>query len=429
MKIGLLGGGITSLAIGYFLKQPYEILEKEDRVGGLCRSLVDKGYTFDIHGAHIFFSKNKEVLELEKKLVGSNLKKKRRRNKVYFHGKLIKYPFENDLGSLDKKDTYECLYSYLFNDFKKPTNLEEWFYYTFGKGISEKYLIPYNFKIWKKDPKEMGMEWVARIPKPPKEDIIKSSLKISTEGYTHQLYFLYPQIGGAESLITAFEKHNKGALTTNFAIDSIYLKSGKWIISSKKQTREYDYIVSTIPIFDFIASLKNIRVPKKVKETVKNLEYRSLITVLLGLNAPNLNNFTAIYFPDLDFYPHRVSFPPNFSSKASPSGYFSAMAEITVPKDKSYLKFSKSKIYDNVIGGLVERNIIKPKSVVYKNMFMTEYAYPVYDKNYMKNMAVIKNFLYSINVYPCGRFGGFEYINTDVCIEKGKKLAEDLNNL
>ena len=74
MKIGLLGGGITSLAIGYFLKKPYEILEKEDRCGGLCRTLIDKGYTFDIHGAHILFSKNKHILDLEKKLVGSNLK-------------------------------------------------------------------------------------------------------------------------------------------------------------------------------------------------------------------------------------------------------------------------------------------------------------------------------------------------------------------
>src|SRR5437868_6985240 len=108
MTIGLLGGGITSLAIGYFLKRPYEILEKEDRCGGLCRSLVDKGYTFDPYGAHILFSKNKDILELEKKLIGSNLKTRYRINKVYLHGKIVKYPFENDLGSLEKQDTYEC---------------------------------------------------------------------------------------------------------------------------------------------------------------------------------------------------------------------------------------------------------------------------------------------------------------------------------
>lgn len=429
MKIGLLGGGITSLAIGYFLKKPYEILEKENRLGGLCRSLIDKGYTFDVHGAHILFSKNKDILELEKKLIGSNLKQRRRENRVYFNGRLAKYPFENDLGSLTKEDNYECLYSYLFNDYKKPTNLQEWCYYTFGKGIAEKYLVPYNRKIWKTDPKKMGMEWVERIPKPPRKDIIKSSLGIPTEGYKHQLYYLYPEKGGVESLITAFEKHSKGKITKNFGIDGIYRKNGKWIITSKKQKKEYDQIVSTIPIFDLVKTLKNIVIPQKVRVAIKGLEYRSLITVLLGLNTPKLNDLTAIYFPEPDFYPHRVSFPSNFSSLTVPKGHFSVMAEITVPKNKSYLKTSKSKIYSNVIKGLIKRNIIKPNSVVYKNMFITEYAYPVYKKNYVKHMAIIKNYLESVNIYACGRFGGFEYINTDVCIEKGKKLAEELNTL
>jgi len=429
MKIGLLGGGITSLAIGHFLKKPYEILEKEDRLGGLCCSIVDKGYTFDIHGAHILFSKNKDILKLEKKLVGKNLKQRRRENRIYFKGKLVKYPFENDLGSLDKEDTYECLYNYLFNDCRKPSNLEEWCYYTFGKGIAEKYLVPYNRKIWKTDPKKMSMEWIERIPKPPKEDILKSSLGIPTEGHTHQLYYLYPEVGGIEALITAFGKNSKREITKGFDIDGIYQENNKWIVTSGKQRKEYDRIVSTIPIFELVRVLKNITIPYKVRNAIEGLEYRSLITVMLGLDAPSLTNITAIYFPELDFYPHRVCFPPSFSPLNVPKRHFSVMAEITVSKSKSYLKMPKSKIYNNVINGLIKRKIIQNNSVVYKNMFVTEYAYPVYDKNYVRSMSVIKNYLKSVNIYSCGRFGGFEYINTDTCIEKGKKLAEELNLL
>src|SRR5947207_13185417 len=100
--------------------------------------------------------------------------------------------------------------------------------------MAEKYLIPYNKKIWKTDPQQMGMEWVERIPKPPKEDIIKSALGISTEGYKHQLNFLYPEKGGFEALITAFAKHNKGIITNNFAVESIYFEKTKWIIMSKE---------------------------------------------------------------------------------------------------------------------------------------------------------------------------------------------------
>lgn len=429
MKIGLLGGGITSLAIGYYLKHPYEILEKEERCGGLCRSLIEKGYTFDPYGAHILFSKNHKVLELEKKLLGSNLKYRYRINKVSFKDRLVKYPFENDLGSLNAEDKYDCLYYYLFNDYPKPHNLKEWFYFTFGRGIAEKYLIPYNYKIWKTDPAEMGMEWVERIPKPPKDDILKSALGISTEGYKHQLNFLYPQKGGVEALISSFVKKQTGKVTTNFKVETITKKQDKWLIQSKKEVKEYDQIVSTIPIFEIVKILKGISLPKEVVRAAESLAYRSLITVMLGLNTPNLNDFTAIYFPDADFMPHRVSFPPNFSPLSAPKGHFSLMAEITVPKDGSYLKMAPSKIYENVINGLVKRKIIKAKSVVYKNMQITKYAYPVYDLNYQKNMKTLKDFLKSINVHVCGRFGVFEYINTDVCIENAQKLAKELNQL
>ena len=82
---------------------------------------------------------------------------------------------------------------------EKPKNLEEWCHKNFGRSISEKYLIPYNKKIWKFQLDKIGTEWVERIPKPPTKDVIKSSLGISTEGYKHQLYFYYPKKGGIES--------------------------------------------------------------------------------------------------------------------------------------------------------------------------------------------------------------------------------------
>ena len=273
----------------------------------------------------------------------------------------------------------------------------------------------------------MGMEWVERIPKPPKEDVLKSALGISTEGYKHQLNFLYPEFGGVEDLISGFAKKGKVKITTNFDIRSITRKHNKWLVRSDNDVKEYDQIVSTIPIFEMVKMLKGVSVPREVLNAAGSLVYRSLITVMLGLNTPNLNNFTAVYFPETDFMPHRISFPPNFSPKTVPPKHFSLMAEITVPKDGSYLKMPPSKIYENVINGLVKRKMIKANSVVYKNLMVTKYAYPVYDRNYIKNMKTIKNYLASINLPVCGRFGGFEYINTDVCIEGAQKVAESLN--
>ena len=63
---------------------------------------------------------------------------------------MVNFPFENDLSSLDPNDNFECIRDFIFNKkkFKKPKNLEEWLLNLFGKSICEKYLFPYNEKIW-----------------------------------------------------------------------------------------------------------------------------------------------------------------------------------------------------------------------------------------------------------------------------------------
>ena len=93
---------------------------------------------------------------------------RRRENKIWFKGRLVKYPFENDLASLPKEDNFDCIYGYIVNPHanEKPTSLAQWSYVTFGEGISDKYFIPYNRKIWNYDPWKIGLEFVSRIPKP-----------------------------------------------------------------------------------------------------------------------------------------------------------------------------------------------------------------------------------------------------------------------
>ena len=74
MKIGILGGGLSGLALGYFLRHEYEILEKESECGGLCRSFEKNGFTYD-QGGHIIFSKDREILNLELQLLADNVQR------------------------------------------------------------------------------------------------------------------------------------------------------------------------------------------------------------------------------------------------------------------------------------------------------------------------------------------------------------------
>ncbi|HEX9163448.1 MAG TPA: NAD(P)-binding protein, partial [Thermoanaerobaculia bacterium] len=194
-RVGILGGGISGIALAAHLDDTdVDVLEKRPRIGGLSGSIIEQGFTFDAAGPHIMFSRNKDVLKEMVDVLGDNVHQRRRENKIWFKDRLVKYPFENDLASLPKEDTFDCLYGYINNPRANdtPHNLAEWSYKTFGAGISEKYFIPYNAKIWNYDPQKIGLEFVSRIPKPPMEDVIKSAIGIPTEGYLHQLHFYYP---------------------------------------------------------------------------------------------------------------------------------------------------------------------------------------------------------------------------------------------
>ena len=272
MHIGILGGGISGLTLHRFLKHPSEVLEKAAVPGGLCRTFWKDGFGFDI-GGHILFSKHKHVTELIDRLLGDNINRCRRANKILFKGRYVKYPFENDLGALDKQDAYECLIDYLKADFPAPTNLEEWAYATFGRAISDKYFLPYNRKIWKMEPRNMGLEWVSRIPKPPLEDVVKSAMGIETEGYTHQLFFRYPLHGGFEAVVKAMVPPN-ASITCNAAIRSIRKEGDGWRASDGERDWRFDHLVLAFPVMDAIRCFENV--PAEVRQTVERLRYNAL---------------------------------------------------------------------------------------------------------------------------------------------------------
>ena len=203
---GVIGGGIAGISFAHFLNNKDVIIfEKSKELGGLCRSFQYKNVSYDI-GPHILFSKDKEILDYSIKLLGKNIQQFRRSNKIFYKGKFVKYPFENDLFSIPKNEREYCLNTFLHNPYSqmKANNMLQFFLKTFGEGITNLYLRPYNEKIWKFDPSYMDTQMVERIPKPPPEDIIKSAQGVSTEGYVHQLNFFYPKSGGIQSLVTAY---------------------------------------------------------------------------------------------------------------------------------------------------------------------------------------------------------------------------------
>ena len=424
MKTAILGGGLTGLTLASVLGErgvDVEVLEKEQKCGGLMRTLREDGFTFDYGGSHIIFSKNKEPLDFLLSLLGENKTKRKRNTKVLYKGCYVKYPFENGLSDLPKQENFECLYSFIENLLEKergkvakPTNLKDWFYYTFGKGIAEKYLVPYNQKIWKHPLDDMTMEWVERVPNPPVEDIVKSSLGIATEGYTHQSSFYYPLSGGIEAVIEALKRKVSGNVVAGFEVKSVRKEGSSWVVSNGKEERLYNDIVSTMPIQDLIAAMD---APKAVRKAVDDLEYNSLVSIMLGLDTPKINDLSWLYIPDKTSLPHRVSFPSNYSPNVAPEGKSAVLAEVTCKQGSETWKMSEHEITERVVEDLERLKIIDKGKVCFARAKRSKYAYVITDMGYDENLAAVKGYVKKAGIDLLGRFSEYQYLNMDACVE------------
>jgi protoporphyrinogen oxidase len=425
-SIGILGGGISGIALAAHLGDNVEVLEKRARIGGLCGTISEQGFTFDAAGPHIMFSKNKEVLALMVEALGDNVHQRRRDNKIWFKGRLVKYPFENDLAALPPQDNFECILGYLQNPHvnDEPHNLAEWSYKTFGEGISDKYFIPYNRKIWNYDPHKLGLEFVARIPKPPMEDVLKSAIGIPTEGYLHQLHFYYPIEGGYEQIVHAFAKRVSGTIRAPYAVERVSREGDGWCVSSTNHELRYDELVSTLPIHELLRIWPDA--PAEAREAAAKLRYNSLINVVIGVNEDRGYPWTALYVPDPEIAFHRLSFPRAFSETCVPPGSFSIMAEITTNEGDGVWELSDDEVLARVVRELESMELIDPKTIVYRKVVRFLYGYPVYDLDYRKNVTAMREAVAATGLRLLGRFAQFDYINSDVCVERAIAMAGEL---
>lgn len=422
MKTLILGGGLSGITLGRLLSAKGDevlILEKEPTFGGLCRSKEINGFTFDTGGSHILFSRDQEVLSFIHSVLSENRGERTRNTKILYKGKYVKYPFENALSELPPEDRYVCLYEYIRALIASekglvtpPANFHDWICQTFGNGIADAYLLPYNHKIWNYPPEKMSAHWMeGRVPRPPVEDIIKSAVGIVTEGYTHQSRFSYPVKGGIEALVQAMAAPVKDHIRTGFSVRSIEERAGKFYVSDGIESLYADRVISTIPLQILMECIPGI--PSDVSSAIRDLKYNSVVSIGIGVSG-KVPPFSWAYIPDAGIsYANRISFPSNFSDCVTPPGCSSVLAEITYNEGDQIDNMSDQEILDHIQSSLLKMEITDPESIRIRCLFKNRFAYVVYDLNYLKNIAVVRNYFKNTGISLVGRFSQFEYLNMD----------------
>lgn len=428
MRQVILGGGLSAISSAYFLQERDDIdeiliLEKEDAPGGLCRSIKKDGYTYDI-GPHILFSKDKEMLSLMLEMLDEK-NDLRRSNQIIYKGRYVQYPFENDLSKLPKEDLDYCVTNFLHNPYEnyRADNMLQFFLKTFGEGITNTYLRPYNEKIWKYDPSFMDTQMVDRIPKPTHEEIMRSASGETVDGYVHQLYFSYPSEGGIEAVVQGFLKklNKKCRIECGQTITSLKKKGSKFEIISNGEAIEAGRVMSTIPVQELA---KIYAVPKEIQEHVENLRYNSIIIAFVKTKKDLSGDNFAFMNPEKDVIFHRIS-KMDFLGEKYQSGSASYMVEVTYRRGDYTDSLSDEVLKEKIADGILKIGFAEQKEEVeFVNITRHQYAYVIYDLNHRNNMEHIREYFKEQGIVLNGRFGNFEYWNMDRVIRESKEQCE-----
>lgn len=433
MKTAILGGGLSGLTLARLLQEngrDVVVLEAEREYGGLCRSKTGQGFTFDTGGSHIIFSRDIEVLAFMRRMIAGNEQRNNRNTKIFYKQQFVKYPFENGLSDLPPEDRFACINGFVKNliavekgEIPAPVNFREWICYTFGNGIAECYMVPYNEKIWKYPTDRMSLHWVdGRIPRPPVEDIIKSAIGIGTEGYTHQAVFSYPLDGGIEALVRAIAQPIEKFTRTGFVVTSIKKSGKQWLISNGNENIVADQCICTIPVQHLLLCLEDV--PREVKNAAGALKYNALVCVNIGIKGP-VPAISWLYVPDPAVgRTNRISFPSGYSPHNAPDGCSAILAEITHQPGDEVAGMNDAELISDVVDMLQGMQILHKDQVVYSSVERQPFAYVVYDLEYQKNIAIVREYCNEIGIPLVGRFAQFEYLNMDGCIRSVMDFVE-----
>ena len=422
--VAILGGGISAIAFAHFSGLRAEIFEKEDRLGGLCRSFDTGGVACDI-GPHIFFSKNEEVLRFATSLTPMN--RLRRSNKIFYKGRFVKYPFENELSALPEADREWCLQSFLSNphEDERADNMLAFFLKTFGEGITRTYLEPYNRKIWKHDPSLMDTQMVERIPKPPAEDIIASAKGVPTEGYLHQLHFNYPERGGAQAMVDGLYALCADRLTVHLSspVEKLRrMKDGSFEVRAGGKAHHFESVVSAMPVHELVPRMEPAP-PADVLESLSAMLFNAIHITIVQTAEDHLDENFAVMVPDPDIAFHRLSKLDFLGESYRLPGASTLMVEITFRRGDRF-DLRDDEITDLVVRDL-ERVGFSAKRSLRRAVTRTfPYAYVIYDLHHRRNTDKVLAWLQSQGVPSAGRFATFEYINSDQALALAKAAAE-----
>lgn len=406
----IIGAGVSGLSYAMFHGGDCVILEKDDTVGGYCRTTRRNGFVWDYSG-HFFHFQDAHIKEvLMAGLTPDFMVNVDKCTHIKYKDRLIDFPFQKNIHQLDKKEFIDCLVDLFQSGGNDYHSFKEMLYAKFGKSIAEKFLIPYNTKLYATNLDNLDSNAMGRFfPYAEKEEIVSNFRHATNTSYNGS--FVYPREGAIIYINQILSHINSKKIYTSCNVTSIDVKT-KEVVLSNGQRLHYDRLISTMP-FVRLLDLAGVEYDPAV------YSWNQVLVFNIGFDSKGTNMTDHwLYFPDNEYCFYRVGFYDNILGSDRMSLYielgFDKNAEINADN------WLPRVLQDLKLAGIVDDS---QKVVDYESIVMNP-AYVHISEASRHDVSEKKKQLAELDIYSIGRYGSWTYCSIEDNIKEARELAK-----
>jgi len=438
-KIVIIGGGPTGLGAAYRLHElgydNWVLYEKSNQLGGHATSHVDEhGFVWD-EGGHVIFSHYPYFDRLIDKVLGKEVHERIRESWIVNGESWVPYPFQSNLRYLPKDIQVRCLVGAAKaaangggND---SANFRDWILATFGEGIAEAFMFPYNSKVWTTPLEQMSKSWIAdRVAVLDFKRLLENVLYERDDvAWGPNSKFKFPLHGGTGEIYRRIAAHFPERIRTGKKLCQVDI-APRQISFADGTGDSFDLLISTMPLDLLTQMLKPV--DHRLLEAGQALEHNNLMVIGLGLKKKIETGRCWIYFTDSEMPCYRATYFSHYSPFNVPNGdtehYSSLMCEMSFRAGESP---AAEKTLDQVTTGLIRSKLLEESDrerIVSRYHRKVEYSYPIPTLERDRALNVLQPALQEKGIYSRGRFGAWRYEigNMDHCVLMGVEAVNHI---
>lgn len=407
----IIGAGISGLSYANFCgHDDYLILEADKEIGGYCKTIKRNGFVWDYSG-HFFHFRNPEIEKyLLDRMPAQKILKVKKSTQIKYKKEYVDFPFQKNIHQLPKEEFIDCLFD-LFNKPEGDTvkTFKESLHQKFGQSICDKFLFPYNEKLYACNLDTLDKDAMGRFfPYANAESIIQNFKKPDNSSYNDN--FTYPENGAIQYVNALNSEVDQKNLSLNERVIGIDLEKKEVLTSERKIS--YDRVISSMP-FPKLLELCNVEHDRSIYSWNKVLVFN------LGFDSKGADNKNHwVYFPEKKYSFYRIGYYDNILGQERMSLY----VELGFQKDEN---INIEACLSQVLIDLKEAGIVQNQNLIDHEAIIMDPAYVHINQRSIEEVDKLKKELSKSDVYSIGRYGSWTYCSIEDNIIEAKNLAID----